>query len=64
MTAPLFPSRPRLRLVASSPRPRRIEVRTNATEVRYPYGQSRAFHLTHDELDELIAVAMRMERRS
>jgi hypothetical protein len=63
MTAPLFPPRPRLRLEASAPRPRRIEVRINATEARYPYGRSRAFHLTHDELDELIDVAMRIEGR-
>jgi hypothetical protein len=46
------------------PRPRRIEVRINANAARYPYGRSRAFNLTHDELNELIAIAMQMERRA
>jgi len=64
MTGAPSPPRHRLRLVVSSPRPPRLEVRINATEARYPYGRSRAFRLTPDDLDELIAVAMRMERRA
>jgi len=63
MTGAPFPQRPRLRLAASSPRPRRLEVRINATEARYPYGLSRAFHLTYVELDELIDAAIRLEAR-
>jgi hypothetical protein len=55
--------RSRLRLVQPSPRPRRLEVRINATEARYPYGRTRPFRLAHDELDELIAVALRLETR-
>jgi hypothetical protein len=63
MIAPLFPPRPRLRLVEKPPRPRPLEVRISAADGRSAFGRSRAFRLTHDDLDELIAVAMRMERR-
>jgi hypothetical protein len=66
MTSPLFPPRPRLRLV-EKPRlaPRRcLSVRINVFDGRTAFGRSRAFHLTHDDLDELIAVAMRMDRRA
>ncbi len=64
MTGAPFPPRPRLRLVASSPRPRRLEVRINAIEARYPYGRSRSFHLTESDVELLIAAAMRMEMRA
>jgi hypothetical protein len=66
MTAPLFPPRPRLRLVEKTPlAPRRyLIVRINVLDGRSAFGRSRAFRLTHNDLDELIAVAMRMERRS
>jgi hypothetical protein len=60
------PSPPHLHLVPppSPPRPRRLEVRIAAADGRAPYGRSRVFRLAHDELDELIAVALRMERRA
>ena len=60
------PSPPYLRLVPppSPPRPRRLEVRITVADGRSPYGRSRVFRLAHDDLDELIAVAMRMERRA
>jgi hypothetical protein len=64
MTGAASPPRPRLRPVASSPRPRRLEVRINAAEARYPYGRSRAFRLTHDDLEWLIATAERLEARA
>jgi len=56
---------PHLRLVpaAPPPRPRRLDVRISVADHRTPYGRTRPFRLTHDDLDELIAVAMRMERR-
>jgi hypothetical protein len=60
---PAAGERSRLRLVQPSQRPRRLEVRVNATEARYPYGRSRVFRLAPDDLDELIAAATRMERR-
>jgi hypothetical protein len=56
----------RLRLVPPAPPPRprrRIEVRIAAADWRAPYGRSRAFRLTHDDLDELIAFALRLEAR-
>jgi hypothetical protein len=57
------PRHPHLRLVERRQLPR-FEVRITAADVRAPYGRSRAFRLTHDDLDELIAVSMRMERRA
>lgn len=45
-------------------RPRRIDVRIAAAAGLTPVGRSRAFRLSHDDLDELIAAAMRMERRA
>jgi hypothetical protein len=60
-----FGVRPHLRLVPpqSPPRPRRLDVRISVADGRSAFGRSRVFRLTHDDLDELIAVAMRMERR-
>ncbi len=56
---------PHLRLVPRPPpRPRRLEVRISVADGRAPIGRSRAFRLTHDDLDDLIAIAMRMERRA
>ena len=58
---------PYLRLVPPAPRSpprRRIEVRITAADHRTPYCRSRPFRLTHDALDELIAIATRMERRA
>jgi hypothetical protein len=56
-------ARGHLRLVPRQLRPRRHEVRIVVSSACMPYGRSRAFRLAHDELDELIAVATRMERR-
>jgi hypothetical protein len=65
MTGAPFPHRPHLHLVPPAPAPRRrLAVRINVLDGRSAFGRSRAFHLTHDDLDELIAVAMRMERRA
>jgi hypothetical protein len=59
-----FSHEPNLRLVAAAPAPRRcLSVRINVLDGRSSFGRSRAFHLTHDDLDELIDVAMRMEGR-
>jgi hypothetical protein len=61
MTAPLFPPRPRLRLVPPEPAPRhRLAVRISVLDGHSAFGRSRVFRLAHNELDELIAVAMRM----
>jgi hypothetical protein len=63
MTAP-FPRPSNLRLVPPEPHPRRrLAVRINVLDGRLAFGRSCAFRLTHDELDELIAVAARMEQR-
>jgi hypothetical protein len=61
---PLSPPRhPRLRLVPP-PRPRRIEVRFHVIDGRSPFGRSRVFRLAESDIDELIAIATRMERRA
>jgi len=64
MTGAPFPQRPDLRIVSRQPQPRRLEVRFHILDRRAPYARSRAFRLTHDELDELMAAATRMERRA
>lgn len=53
---------PHLRIVVPTPR-RRLSVQITVLDGRLPYGRSRPFRLTHDDIDELIAAAMRMERR-
>ncbi|PNE10330.1 MAG: hypothetical protein CR217_14890 [Beijerinckiaceae bacterium] len=55
-----------LRLVppAPPPRPRRINVRIVVSSARMPIGRSRVFRLAESDIDDLIAVAMRMEARS
>jgi hypothetical protein len=51
--------------VPPPPRPRRpLAVRISVSDGRAPHGRSRAFRLTRDDLDELIAAAMRMEARA
>jgi hypothetical protein len=54
-----------LRLVEPPPPQarRRYEARIVVSSARIPIGRSRVFRLAHNELDELIAVAMRMEGR-
>jgi hypothetical protein len=65
MTAPLFPPRPRLRIISRETAPRLREVRVTALAGRYPYGGvTRSFQLTDHGLDELIATAERLERRA
>jgi hypothetical protein len=59
-------SRARLRLVqpARPPRPRHYAVRLSVSagsDAREPLGRSRAIHLSRDDIDELIAIALRME---
>jgi hypothetical protein len=65
MNAPLFPPRPRLRLVPQEPQAarRRLAVRINILDGRAAFGRTRTFHLAKSDIDELIAVVMRMERR-
>jgi hypothetical protein len=65
MTVPLSPSRSRLRLVERvPPRPRRLEVTIGIRDRRDPFGRAGPFRLWERDLDELIAVATRMERWS
>lgn len=60
---------PHLRLVVPPPPPsrpqhRRLAVRIGGADSRSPHGRSRAFRLTHDDLDELIATAARLQARA
>jgi hypothetical protein len=67
MTGAPFHRRSPLRIVPPAPpppRPRRFEIRISASDKRTPIGRTRPFRLTRDDFDELIAVAMRMERRA
>ena len=49
---------------APPPRPRRIAVRIAASDgCRAPYGRSRPFHLTHDDICDLVAYAEGLEAR-
>jgi hypothetical protein len=59
MTAPS--PRPRLRLVSSSPRPRRLDVRIAVSDGRAPIGRSRLLRLRESALAALIAEAERLE---
>jgi hypothetical protein len=56
--------RTRPRAEGGPPRPRRIEVRFHVIDGRAAYGRSRIFHLAESDIDELIAIATRMERRA
>ncbi len=62
MTASLFPPHSRLRLV-EKPRTRRLEVRIATADGRSPFGMSRAFRITEDDLCELVDVVTRLEAR-
>jgi hypothetical protein len=61
---PLSPPRHRLRLVASSPRPRRLSVMISATHSRTPIGRTRPFRLSDSDLERLIAHAERLESQA
>jgi hypothetical protein len=53
-----------LRLVPPAPPPPRLEVRISAMDGRRAhYGRTRPFRLSERDLDELIAVASKMEAR-
>ena len=59
-----FPQRPRLRLVPREPQPRRrLAVRISVLDGRAAFGRSRVFHLSERDIDELVAIAARMEAR-
>jgi hypothetical protein len=66
MTGAPFPRHSHLRLIPAPPppRPRRLDVRISVADGRSPYGRSRTFHLTHDDVDELIPSATQMEWRA
>jgi hypothetical protein len=64
MTAPLFPPRPRLRLVEKPPLAPRLEVRIHVLDRRAPYGRAGPFRLAKNDLWKLVEIATRMERRS
>jgi hypothetical protein len=63
MTGAPFLNRPCLRVVTRQPQPRRLEVRISVADGRAPFGRTRIFRLTESDLDQLIAVAMRTQRR-
>jgi hypothetical protein len=63
MTAPLFPPRPRLRLVEKPPLAPRLEVRIHVLDRRAPYGRAGPFRIAESDVNELIAIATRMEAR-
>jgi hypothetical protein len=54
----------RLRLVVppASPPRRRLAARISVLDGRVAFGRSRAFRLAESDIDELIAIAQRMER--
>jgi len=63
MTAP-FPRPSNLRLVPPEPHPRRrLSVRINILDGRLAFVRTRVFRLAESDIDELIAIATRMERR-
>lgn len=63
MTGAPFPSQPNLRLVPPAPPPRRcLAVRISVLDGRSAFGRSRGFRLTESDIEQLIAVAARMER--
>jgi hypothetical protein len=59
------PVPPHLRLVPPVPSPRcRYETRIVVSAVCLPIGRSRVFRLAESDIDDLIAVALRMEARA
>jgi hypothetical protein len=63
MTAPLFPPRPRLRLVEKPPLAPRLEVRIHVLDRRAPYGRAGPFRLAENDLWKLVEIATRLEAR-
>jgi hypothetical protein len=63
MTGAPAPRHSHLRLVPPPPR-RRCETRIVVSSARLPIGRSRAFRLAESDIDELIAIAQRMEQRA
>jgi hypothetical protein len=63
MTAPLFPPRPRLRLVEKPPLAPRLEVRIHVLDRRAPYGRAGPFWLAENDLWKLVEIATRIEAR-
>jgi hypothetical protein len=65
MTGALFPRHSHLRLVPSAPPlpRRRLAVRINVLDGRQAFGRAGPFRLTESDVNELIAVAIRMEAR-
>ena len=60
-----FPQHPHLRHVPPEPQPRRrLAVRISVLDGRSAFGRSRVFRLAESDIDELIVIATRMERRS
>lgn len=55
-----------LRLVPPTPpsRPRRYLMRISVASACAPIGRSRAFHLTEDDIEALLAAAVLMEGRA
>jgi hypothetical protein len=65
MTGAPFPRQPNFRLVPPAPAPpRRLSVRINVLDGRSAFGRSRAFRLTHDDIEQLIGVALQLEARA
>jgi hypothetical protein len=49
---------------SAPPRPQRLEVRFHVLDGRSPFGRAGPFRLSESDVDELIAAAMRLERRA
>ena len=65
MTDAPSPRHPHLRIVSrQAPPRRRLAVRINVLDGHSAFGRSRVFRLHECDLDELVAIAGRMERRS
>jgi hypothetical protein len=59
-----FPRHSHLRLVPPEPQPRRrLAVRINVLDRRQAFGRAGPFRLTESDVNELIAVALRLEAR-
>jgi hypothetical protein len=64
MTGAPFPRHSHLRLVPREPQPRhRLAVRISVLDGRSAFASAGQFRLTESDVNELIAVAIRMEAR-